>query len=134
MAIDVLPGARADMAALMRSDPDALAVVIAFLQEADADEALVDKCTTHGDSTVGSFQVNVKAWVNARRRDDNLFRFRVLNTPATSYRVVYGYDWRKRRVGVLAVVHRKEFDYGISGELADRIQSDWRCATDGLAT
>jgi mRNA-degrading endonuclease RelE of RelBE toxin-antitoxin system len=122
------------MVALKRSDPDALAVIVAFLQEADADEELIDKCTTHGESTIGPFRVNVKAWVNARRRDDNLFRFRVVDTPATRYRVVYGYDWRKRRVGILAVVHKEEFDYGISSELADRIQSDWRCATDGLAT
>lgn len=134
MPIDVLPGAREDMAALRRSDPDALAVIVAFLQEADADAELIGKCTTHGDSAVGPFKVNVKAWVMARRRDDNLFRFRVLNTPATGYRVVYGYDWRKRRVGILAVVQKEKFDYGISGELADRIQSDWRCATDGLAT
>jgi mRNA-degrading endonuclease RelE of RelBE toxin-antitoxin system len=122
------------MGALRASDPYALAVVVAFLQEADSDEHLIDKFTTHGESAVGPFRVNVKGWVAARRRDDNLYRLRVLDTPATSYRVVYGYDWRKRRVGILAVVHKEEFDYGISSDLADRIQSDWRCATDGLAT
>ncbi len=61
-------------------------------QEAEADEEIIEKCTTHGDIEIGSNVVNVKGWVEARRSIGNLFRFRILNTPATSYRIVYGYD------------------------------------------
>jgi mRNA-degrading endonuclease RelE of RelBE toxin-antitoxin system len=116
------------------SDPDAFAVVVAFLQEAEADEELIDKCTTSGNVAIGSHRVNVKAWVAARSADMNLFRFRVLDTPATVYRIVYGYDWHTRRLGILAVVHKDDFDYGLSSDLADRIQDDWDRATDGCAT
>jgi mRNA-degrading endonuclease RelE of RelBE toxin-antitoxin system len=134
MSIDLLPGARADLAKLRRSNPEALAVIAVFLQEADADNELIEKCTTHGDNSIGSNRVNVKAWVAARRRSDNLFRFRILDTPATAYRIVYGYDWHTRRIGILAVVHKDDFDYEISGELADRIQADWHRATDNRST
>lgn len=134
MFIDILPGAREDLIALRRSDRRALAVIATFLEEAAADEKLIEICTTQGENTIGSNRVTVKAWVAARRRADNLFRFRILDTPATVYRVIYGFDWHTRRVGILAVVHKDDFDYGISGELADRIQADWRSATDGRST
>jgi mRNA-degrading endonuclease RelE of RelBE toxin-antitoxin system len=134
MAIDLLPGAKADLAVLRRSNPEALAVIAVFLQEADADSELIEKCTTYGDNSIGSNRINVKPWVAARRQSDNLFRFRILDTPATVYRIVYGYDWHTRRIGILAVVHKDDFDYEISGELADRIQADWHRATDDRST
>lgn len=134
MSIDILPGAKTDLAALRQSDPPAFAAVAVFLEEANADLTLIDKCTTHGDNTIGQSRINVKAWVAARREGDNLFRIRILETPATVYRVVYGFDWRSRRIGILAVVHKDRFGYGTSGELADRIQDDWHRATGGLGT
>jgi mRNA-degrading endonuclease RelE of RelBE toxin-antitoxin system len=134
MAIDLLPGAKADLAILRRSNPEALAVIAVFLQEADTDDELIEKCTTYDDNSIGSNRINVKPWVAARRQSDNLFRFRILDTPATIYRIVYGYDWHTRRIGILAVVHKDDFDYEISGELADRIQADWHRATDNRST
>jgi hypothetical protein len=135
MPIDLLPGEKADLKALRLSDPDALAAVMAFLQEAEAEtnDDLIKKCTTHGNVQIGSSRVNVKAWA-AARRTDNLFRFRILDTPATVYRIPYGYDWHSRRIGILAIVHKDNFDYAISGDLADRIQDDWFSATDGRST
>jgi len=133
-AVDLLPGAEADLSALRTSDPAAFATVVVFLQEAEADEELIDKCTTPGNTAIGSHRVNVRAWVVARAASMNLFRFRVLDTPATVYRIVYGYDWRTRRIGILAVVHKDHFDYGLSSDLANRIQDDWDRATDGRVT
>jgi mRNA-degrading endonuclease RelE of RelBE toxin-antitoxin system len=136
MEIDLLPGAIGDLTKLRDADPDALAAIIAFLQEAAAetDDNLIDKCTTKGNVEIGANRVNVKPWAAARRGPDNLFRFRILDTPATVYRVVYGYDWRKRRIGALAVVHKDNFDYEITGDLANRIYNDWLSATDGFST
>jgi hypothetical protein len=78
--------------------------------------------------------VNVKAWVLARCASNNLFRVRVLDTPATVYRVVYGFDWRQRRIGILAILHKDLFDYEIDSQISDRIFNDWYVATDGQAT
>jgi len=133
MPIDVLPGALDDIAHLERTDPKALAVVLAFLQEAEADAELIDKFTSYGNVDLGKFRVNIKPWVLARATD-NLFRVRILDTPATLYRVVYGYDWRQRRIGILAIVHKDLFDYEIDGQIADRIFDDWYIATDGQPT
>jgi mRNA-degrading endonuclease RelE of RelBE toxin-antitoxin system len=127
-------GAEADLEALQESGPDALAAVVAFLEEADADPDLINKCTTKGNVQFGATQVNVKPWAAARRTDNNLFRIRVLDTPATVYRIVYGFDWHSRRVCVLAVVHKDDFDYELCNELAVRIQDDWHTATDGRYT
>jgi len=134
MPIDVLSGAREDLEALAQQDAAAFAVVVAFLQEAEADPRLIDKFTTRGDVGIGQFRTNVKPWSEARQNLHNLFRVRVLDTPATSYRVIYGFDWHTRRIGILAVVHKEDFDYGISSDLANRIIEDWTIATDGRST
>ncbi len=127
--IDLLPGAKHDLAKLSQDDPDAFAGIVVFLQEARADGRLIDKFTTHGNVEIGPFSANVKGWSAARSRANNLFRFRVLNTPATKYRVVYGYDWRTRRFGILAVLDKDSFDYDINSYIGRRIVADWRHAT-----
>ena len=132
-AIDYLPGALDDIEGLQSNDPGALAVVLAFLEEAETDPRLIDKFTTYGEVNIGQYLANAKPWQQARA-SDNLFRIRILNTQATSYRVVYGFDWRQRRIGVLAIVHKEHFDYGIKSVLADRIFNDWHFATAGQPT
>jgi mRNA-degrading endonuclease RelE of RelBE toxin-antitoxin system len=137
MSIEILPGAQADLEALALKNPRAAATIATFLEEAHADSDIVDKCTsaTPVEIVIGQFPVvSARPWINARGDNDNLFRFRLLETPATNYRVVYGYDWRSRQIGILAVVKRKEFDYGLSGDLARRIRNDWRDATGGRPT
>jgi hypothetical protein len=131
MPIDLLSGAQIDLLKLRRSDPNAFAAVLAFLAEAAADEKLIEKCTTYGNVHLNLIEVNVKRWVEARGIG-NIFRIRILNTPATMYRVIYGFDWRSGRFGVLAVVHKGGFNYEITGELADRIRDDWFSATNGF--
>jgi mRNA-degrading endonuclease RelE of RelBE toxin-antitoxin system len=135
MPIDLLPGALLDLKSLRTADPKALAVVAAFLQEAESDNELILKWTMgDGDIAIGQFNANVKRWIKGSNFIGNLFRIRVLNTPATEYRIVYGYDWHTQRIGVLAVLHKSVFDYEIKSELADRIKSDWDFATGGRAT
>jgi hypothetical protein len=131
MIIGVLPGALDDIRALKGSDPAALAVVMAFMQEAEADSELLTKFTTYGKVKINETTADVKRWV-AARGIGNIFRIRILDTPATSYRVIYGYDWRSKKIGLLAVRHKDEITYEITGELADRIRDDWRSAADTL--
>jgi hypothetical protein len=133
--LDILGGAAVDLAALEVSDLPAYAAVTAFLEEAENDPDLVDAFTTRGDLQLGTWLANVKPWKEARKQGFNLYRIRVLNTPATSYRVVYGYDWRQRRIGILAIRHKDEIDYDhFDDALANRIRSDWELATGGYPT
>ena len=131
MIIGVLPGALDDIRALKVSDPGALAVVMTFLQEAEADPELLTKFTSYGKVKINETTADIKRWV-AARGIGNIFRIRILDTPATNYRVIYGFDWRSRKIGLLAVRHKDEFNYEITGKLADRIRDDWRSASDSL--
>ena len=133
MPIDVLPGAEEDMDRLAEADPAALAVVLAFLEEAEADPKLETILTTTGDVDFGNFQLSIKRWASAQSAG-NLLRIRILDTPATVYRVIYGYDWGKRRIGILAIVHKDDLDYEIDSKLSRRILDDWNTATDGQPT
>ena len=75
----------------------------------------------------GSYLIKVKEWATARPQ--GIWRFRVLDTPATSYRVVYGWHWKTQYLWILAVVHKenKEFDYdNLNAPISARIISDWR--------
>lgn len=121
------------MDGLAEADPAALAVVLAFLEEAEADPKLETVLTTTGDVDFGNFQLTIRRWASAQSAG-NLLRIRILDTPATVYRVIYGYDWRKRRIGILAIVHKDDLDYEIDSKLSRRILDDWNTATDGQPT
>ncbi len=124
MHIDVNQNARADLDALWATEPAAAATVEVTLQEMQGDPRIVDKLTQHGENVVGGARLNVKRWVEAKR-PANVWRFRILDTPATSYRVVYGYHWQTRQLCVLAVVHKDHFDYELDSILGRRIMADW---------
>ena len=88
MTIDLLPGAKVDLRSLRASNPDAFAAVMVFLEEAEADKDLIDKCTSYGNVHINAARVNVKRWVLAQGMG-NIFRIRILDTPASVYRVVW---------------------------------------------
>ena len=103
----------------------AAAAILASLEQIKADPDLIDKLTTHGDNYFGVQRLGVKRWESVRRVG-NLWRFRLFDTPATSYRVVYGYHVQYRQVCVLAVVRREEFDYdNLNSDISRRILEDW---------
>ena len=127
MQVDLHANAVADIRALQRSDVKAAAAVLVALGEIEADPQVIDKLTTHGNNEVGRNRINVKAWQNARSNSQNLWRLRILDTPATSYRVVYGYYLATRQIVVLAVVHKEDMTYDdLTSDLSRRILADWR--------
>lgn len=127
MHVDVHNNAADDIRRLRAADPPAAAAVLVALAQLEADPQVVDKLTTHGNNPLGEGAINVKGWIEARKRTPDLWRFRVLDTPATSYRVVYGYNWVTRQIVVLAVVHKDEMTYDdLTSDLARRILADWR--------
>lgn len=128
MPIDVHPNAEADLEAIAQTDPRAVAAVLVLLEELEAEPDVIDKLTTHGDVSVGASEINIKRWIAARRvkKDGELWRIRAIDTPATSFRIIYGYCWRDRRLCVLGIAHRDEFNYDFSTEIECRILDDWR--------
>jgi mRNA-degrading endonuclease RelE of RelBE toxin-antitoxin system len=126
MHIDIHDHAQEDLDALWLSDPEAAAAVQVALEQVEADPKFIDKLTTHGNNIFGANNINVKAWL-AVKRFANLWRFRALDTPATSYRVVYGYHWQTRQICIFAIVHKETFDYDdLNSDVAKRILGDWK--------
>jgi mRNA-degrading endonuclease RelE of RelBE toxin-antitoxin system len=125
MHVDIHEHAVEDLRRVKGESPLAVATILATLEQIEADPKAIDKLTTHGDNPVGVERLGVKQWQEAKRIG-NLWRFRVFDTPATVYRVVYGYHWQTRQICVLAVVHKEEFNYELTSDIAKRILADWR--------
>jgi len=126
MHIDVHKHAKEDLEPLWRNNPEAAASVIVILEQLAADPEVIDKLTTHGDNAVGQNLISVKCWQKVRGMS-NLWRFRILETPATTYRIIYGYHWQTRQLCVFAVVEKESYDYDdLESDINKRILADWR--------
>lgn len=124
--IDLHLHAKQDLFDLMAVDKRAAAAIAITIEQIEADPSAIDKLTTHGNNDFGQVRLGIKRW-ESMQRHGNIWRFRVLDTPATSHRVVYGYQWQTRQLCVLAIVHKEAFDYDdINSDLAKRIAADWR--------
>lgn len=106
---------------------EVVANILSLLEQMQADPLVVDKLTTHGNNDFSNTTVNVKRWETTRSHlRDDLWRFRILDCPATTYRIVYGYEMKARKIHVLAVVHKEKFDYDDHDTpIAKRILADW---------
>jgi mRNA-degrading endonuclease RelE of RelBE toxin-antitoxin system len=132
MQIDVHPNAEQDLAELEESAPAALAAVLATLEELEADPNAIDKLTTRGNNDLNDgYEINVKRWESATRRAraghlGDLWRFRALDTPATTYRVIYGFNWYTRQVCILGIALKSELDYDdLESGIGKRVLADW---------
>lgn len=118
MRVQLHVDAEADLERLWEEDEEAAATIQVVLEEADVDPQVIDKLTQHGDNELPSgHELNVKRWVKASqtlKRD--VWRFRVLNSPATCYRIVYGYHIQHRQIYVLGITHKDTFEYNDLGD------------------
>lgn len=125
MFINIHEHAKADLRSLKTSAPRAAAAILVALQQMEADPRVIDKLTTHGGNEFGAVRIGVRQWEKVKGIA-NLWRFRVFDTPATVYRVVYGYHYQTKQICVLAVVHKEDFNYELDSDIARRILNDWR--------
>jgi mRNA-degrading endonuclease RelE of RelBE toxin-antitoxin system len=125
--VDISPNAASDIRILKAENAAAAAAVLATLEQIANDPNALDKLTTQDNVKVGSIHLNVKKWNEMQRMVGNLWRLRILDTPATSYRVIYGYHWQTKQLYILAVVHKELLDYDDRAtEINRRITADWR--------
>ena len=104
----------------------AAAEILVVLEQLKADpQTTIEKLTTKGDNDLGAYRLNVKPW-QSTKGIANLWRLRILDTPATSHRIIYGYHWQTYQLCVLAVVHKEKYDYDdLTSEINKRIITDW---------
>jgi len=134
MKMELLNGVDEDLRALAASSPRAAATVMVLLQELSADPSVLEAVTERAEVWLGRLRISLSPWHAARRQNDNLSRIRILDSPATAYRVIVGFDWRQRRFAVLAVLPKDRNTYEISSILGRRIIAAWRDFTAGHDT
>lgn len=124
--IDLHAHAVEDLRKLRTANPSAAAAVVVALEQIEADPNCIDKLTSdRDDPAFGPVRLGIRQW-QAAKRHGNLWRFRVFDTPATVYRVIYGYHYQTRQICILAVVHKEEFNYELDSAFGQRILADWR--------
>ena len=125
-SVDVHNNAKQDIRIVAASDKAAAATILAVLEQLKADpKTTMDKLTTHGDNYVGCYRLSVKRWETASKIG-NLWRLRILDTPSTKYRVIYGYHWVTHQLCILAIVEKDNYDYDdLNTTINKRIISDW---------
>jgi len=125
ISLDVHFNAKQDLVNISQTNPEAASTVLAFLQELKSDPDWLNKLLTYGNNEINEFGFNAKPWQKAKA-STNLWRLRILDTPATTYRVVYGYHWQYQQLVVYAVIEKAGFNYDdLTTEINKRIISDW---------
>lgn len=129
--------AKGDLLRRKVSDGAAVATIVAFLQEVKAlGSQAPNVLTTEGDGHLCKLLVNIKEWkqLSKLRPRPNVWRVRILDSPATSYRVFYGYHYPTKQLVVLAALKKvsdtefeDDFDYdNLASPVAQRIIAAWR--------
>jgi mRNA-degrading endonuclease RelE of RelBE toxin-antitoxin system len=125
ITLDVHVNARNDIVSIKLIDPEAASTILVFLQELKSDPDWLDKLLTFGNNEIGEYGINAKQW-QATKALTNLWRLRILDTPATTYRVIYGYHWQYQQLVVYAVIEKSKFNYDdLTTDINKRIIADW---------
>lgn len=115
-----------DIRQIYAVDKASAALILVVLEQLKIDpQQSINKLTTRGDNDLGIYRSNVKLWEKVKKFG-NLWRFRILDTPATVYRIIYGYHWQTQQLCILAVVNKESYNYDdLTSEINKRIISDW---------
>ena len=119
--------AKDDIRDIAKLNKNAAATLLALLQQLKVDpNTTIGKLTTYGDNNIEAHHLSVKPWEKVKGIG-NLWRFRILDSPATNHRVIYGYHYQTRQLCILAVVNKDDYDYDdLTSEINQRIISDWK--------
>jgi len=119
--------AEADLDLLYEEDPDAIAEIVAVLEEISTDQSLLFALTDHGYRHQVDPEFNVQKFLEYWNKGENIWRLRCLNrdSGAPMYRVLYAYIPKTRTFHVLGITHRN-FGYEPGHEFTQRIIRAYR--------
>jgi len=124
--LSIHPDAQGDLRRLMASsnaeDKSAGAKILALLQQAKCDPAILRSLLEHGFGSDRTAKYEVSKWLRYWNAGYNLWRLKVWADPGGSlpYRIVYAYQPHATQYYVLAIVHRA-FDYRSDHEITQRV-------------
>lgn len=121
-SLSIHPDAAGDIRRLMATDRFAAGKVVALLQQAKADPAIIDSLLDQDFGADHAAAYHVSKWVGLWNIGYNIWRLKIWIGPKGSlrYRIVYAYEPKSLQYHVLAVVHRN-FDYKRDHEITNRI-------------
>lgn len=109
---------------LKAREPKAAATIAALLEQAKADQGLLDAFTVHDFGVDRTETIHVQQITTQQRRgrDRNLWRIKIwsMEDAGIKYRIVYALDPRVSRYTILGIVPRS-FNYDESHPLTQRI-------------
>ena len=99
-----------DLDAIYALDEDAGADIDVFLDEAAADQMLLENLSRNGHVEYGDTNYDVKEWVEVKRAHYNLWRLKFFDIPttATNYRIIYAFHPAEYRYYVLGILIRSD--------------------------
>ncbi|GHU01323.1 hypothetical protein FACS1894154_11240 [Betaproteobacteria bacterium] len=116
------PDAEGDLDALFEEDEDAYAAIVAFIEEAQASQVMLERMTSaEYEDKIHTPGFDIKRW-QALWRTVPLWRIRLFGVPgkAASRRIVYTFHPGEGKFYILGVIPR-DFDYEPSHPLSKRI-------------
>jgi hypothetical protein len=116
-----------DIRLIASSDKKAASAILVALEHLKVDpKTTIDILTTHGSNELANLNLSVKKWQSAKSIG-NLWRLRVMDSPATTHRIIYGFHYQTQQLCILAIVNKENYDYDdLTSEINRRIISDWR--------
>jgi hypothetical protein len=114
--------AQADLEDIWESEPEIAAGIYAVLQEAKANQSVLDTFTSHDFGAHGTDRYHVSLWAAQQNKGRNLWRLKIweLEKHAIRYRVVYAFDPRIHRYFVLGIFNR-DFNYDEADARTQRV-------------
>jgi mRNA-degrading endonuclease RelE of RelBE toxin-antitoxin system len=101
-----------DLDAIYEVDPESGDEIVAFLDEVQASEELLDRFSSEAFRSPRDPAFDVDRW-GSMWRNYALWRVKLLytNSEASRYRIIYTYHPTERRYYILAIVHRDQLNY-----------------------
>ena len=104
--------AQQDLDQLWDTDEEVAADIAVFLEEAKANQDILDRLTCNKFVQIEEPKFSVEVWAGQQSRKRNLWRLKLfaLNGKSHQQRIIYAFHPLELRYYILAVVHR-EFNY-----------------------
>jgi hypothetical protein len=115
-----------DLDEIWTVDSVAADTILALLQEAKVNQAILDSFTTQDFGAYRSADYHVDRWVAQQQAGRNLWRLKIweLENHAIKYRIVYALDPRISRYFVLGIFDR-DFNYDESDPRTQRVLASY---------
>lgn len=122
--LNILPAVLNDIKSISVNSKNASTKLVAFLEQLNSDQNLLQHLLTHNHGEIDKDLFNVSKWQEYWKNGYDLWRLKLfeLENVGLRYRVIYAYILERNvpTYYILAIVHR-DFDYDPTHEITKRL-------------